>query len=874
MTPKKPFPLPVVAVLTLVGLLVPLCPSARIGPQAAYAANPGGLTNEAGLLDGALAAGRGNTVPITAEWHVCPDGPPTCDFDSVQVAVDSAGDQDLIKVATGIYSDVHARPSPAGYIGPGIITQVLYISKTLTIQGGYTTTNWTTPDPETNPTILDAQGQGRVLFVANAVNPTIEGLGLTGGDATGLGGYQLYDQAGGGVFVFDAAPVLSGNVIYSNTAGIRGAGGGVYLYRDRGTLQGNTIVANYAGADGGGLNLWLSSGTMADNLITANTAYTWGGGIFMADSPILMERNWYEANYAKFGGGVSLTGSDGAILRENTIVSHTNIAAAGMYFGYTGWTTRALVISNTFAYNESYIGSGVYIMYGPSDFIGNDISHNLAYFDAGGLYAFSSEALFEGNLFSYNQAFSTGGGLYLEYSLATMRENTFARNLAQNGAGAWLYSCDTAMYDDHYEENSATDVGGGLVLWYSPSPLDGGTFVSNTAASGGGLAVIETDHAAISNTRIAESTASYGGGVLLYSSSARLVNTIIAANEAGLAGPGLLVADSTAHLLHSTIADNYGAENSGVLVTTWDALSSQAAMTNTILAGHTLGITVSAGCSATLEATLWENQTNWAGAGSITTGTVNLWGSPVFLDPLGGDYHIAPDSPAIDAGVDAGISIDIDGDPRPYAGGYDLGADEAITTSCIPIAEVTFMPTETTLFAPTTFTAVISPENATEPIAYVWDFGDGSPLVTGPQVIHAFDCGVEPVTLTATNDCSQQVISQVVQVDAPPCCIEPEAGFTYSLPLFVGVPITFTNVTTWCTFYPITYTWSFGDGTPPVTAIHPAHIYTAAGTYTVQMTASLYCGCDSWVYGYYSDTLTLDEPGIAYRTYLPVVFKE
>jgi hypothetical protein len=59
-------------------------------------------------------------------------------------------------------------------------------------------------------------------------------------------------------------------------------------------------------------------------------------------------------------------------------------------------------------------------------------------------------------------------------------------------------------------------------------------------------------------------------------------------------------------------------------------------------------------------------------------------GSPTFqaVNPLAGDpnldvaYHLQAGSAAIDAGVDAGVTTDIDGEARPWGMGYDIGADE------------------------------------------------------------------------------------------------------------------------------------------------------------------------------------------------------
>jgi hypothetical protein len=71
------------------------------------------------------------------------------------------------------------------------------------------------------------------------------------------------------------------------------------------------------------------------------------------------------------------------------------------------------------------------------------------------------------------------------------------------------------------------------------------------------------------------------------------------------------------------------------------------------------------------------------GGGTIITGTLNIFGDPGFVSPVTGDYHLRFGSAAIDAGINAGVTTDIDGQIRPcrvYGGGFDqsfdLGADE------------------------------------------------------------------------------------------------------------------------------------------------------------------------------------------------------
>src|SRR5512145_2191467 len=120
---------------------------------------------------------------------------------TIQHAVDVADPGDVIKVATGVYTGINHY---------GGLSQTVYLSKSVTIGGGYTPAFTEPPDPEANPTTLDAQGQGGVLYITGDISVTIAGLRLTG--AGGGGSF------GSGISVFTATVTLSHNDIFSNSA--------------------------------------------------------------------------------------------------------------------------------------------------------------------------------------------------------------------------------------------------------------------------------------------------------------------------------------------------------------------------------------------------------------------------------------------------------------------------------------------------------------------------------------------------------------------------------------------------------------------------------------------------------------------------------
>jgi hypothetical protein len=330
----------------------------------------------------------------------------------------------------------------------------------------------------------------------------------------------------------------------------------------------------------------------------------------------------------------------------------------------------------------------------------------------GGVYLAREAPLLRGNVVQSNTAtagmgrIGSGGGVTLDsvdgatLSGNTVRGNTASADGEGYGGGVSLVSSSgVEVLRNTIEGNRATTAayranGGGVYAGASHNlRLVGNRIRGNVASTagegnGGGVYLDACEHTTLSANTILTNVASLepaadGDGGAVYvggSGPVSMANNLVARNHANHEGGGLYFGGSPANhvsasLLHSTIADNASdAGFDGVLVHSYSTL----AFSNTIISGHgATGLWVNNANSVSLETTLWHgNGEDIHIDGGVVTTTVDVYGDPAFVDPDALDYRITSGSAAIDAGIDAGVTEDIDGDPRPVGAAPDIGADE------------------------------------------------------------------------------------------------------------------------------------------------------------------------------------------------------
>lgn len=339
--------------------------------------------------------------------YVAPDGDDSKLCDSianrcrtVQRAIDVADPFDEIQVATGTYTDA-----------AGTVAEII---KTVTLLGGWDG-GFTTRDPNTYPTTLDAQRNGRVVYISGNISPTIDGFVITGGNANDQGG------VGGGILSLDASPVIRNNIITNNIADMGsatpwGQGGGIYLSNASASaiISGNRVLSNTASTTyyglGGGLCFSSSAVKVSGNEIINNTAGAGGAGIYLYDSDgatfngnqVISNTTTISPTLSGTGGGFYIEFSSPFTLTNNVIAqNYANTAGGGLYvYGYGAYVSTGELVNNTIAQNNlGSGGEGVYLTSDSTITLTNNVivKHTYGIYNGGSGTATARYTLFYGN---------------------------------------------------------------------------------------------------------------------------------------------------------------------------------------------------------------------------------------------------------------------------------------------------------------------------------------------------------------------------------------------------------------------------------------------------------------------------------------------
>ena len=146
-----------------------------------------------------------------------------------------------------------------------------------------------------------------------------------------------------------------------------------------------------------------------------------------------------------------------------------------------------------------------------------------------------------------------------------------------------------------------------------------------------------------------------------------------------------------------------------------------------------------------------------------------------------------------------------------------------------------------------------------EPTAWSWSFGDGT-YSAQQNPVHTYSAaGIRTVALTVSNAAGVWSMTKPNYINVT-ASQKPVANF-WGTPTSGNAPlnVTFTDNTTG---EPTAWDWSFGDGTYS-TVKNPSHTYSAAGNYTVKLTASNTAGVSTQTKTNYINLVTALQKPVA-----------
>ena len=451
---------------------------------------------------------------------------------TIQFAVDEALAGDEIHIAGGVYAGVQLRND---------LTQTVFIDKPLTLRGGYTPADgFTFSNPGANPTVLDAQRQGRVILISGTISVLLENLNINNGYTINI------QEHGGGVRTLSATVSISNSTFFNNVVENGFSRGGALYTEQPLVLTATTFLSNTSGSSGGGVEA-RDTVTLIDSRFEQNVSlFSVGGGLrvggdTMISNTIFLDNTALAAGAGSGHGGaiygfeISLTVSNSLFENNHCLKERCN--GGGLYLG------------------SSFNFDNIRLILTDTDFISNSARHN-----GGGVQA-NSLTLISGGRFERNHAegditnsFNEGGGGLAVESLRLTGTTFLSNTTTETGGGAFVIAnrfVSTAILTNAVMQgNTAADHGGGFAyrgsLLTPPPRLYNAQFVNNRSDNNGGGLWSRFNGALLFGGRFEDnqangpdsSTTNGGGGTwaerTLIITDTQFINNLAAGNGGGI----------------------------------------------------------------------------------------------------------------------------------------------------------------------------------------------------------------------------------------------------------------------------------------------------------------------------------------------------
>jgi hypothetical protein len=357
-----------------------------------------------------------------------------------------------------------------------------------------------------------------------------------------------------------------------------------------------------------------------------------------------------------------------------------------------------LVAPGTYYENINFIGKAVTVTSsgGPSvTIIDGGQNGSVVTFDSGETMGSGLNGVAIRNGYtSYNGSYDSGrgGGIQIINSSPTVTGNVISNNSALCGMGIYIDGGSPVIKNNTISNNTQPGNdggcgGGGIEATGSStspsSPLIEGNVITNNNLNpggggyGGGILVYDFSQPTIRNNVITGNTA-YNGGAIAISSllGTVVVQNLITNNTSLYTGAGLYITGFNVNVANNTIVGNLN--SSGIFV--WSNSPQTITVSNNIVVPATVQ-SYAITCSPALNTLspifsrndVYPGWAGWSGVCDYTAPPGNISADPLFVNSAS-DFHLQPNSPAIDAGTNAAPSLpptDFSGNPRILDGNND-----------------------------------------------------------------------------------------------------------------------------------------------------------------------------------------------------------